>query len=82
MHTIFLNGGDYATARDLHESLKQLLSLPDYYGNNADALYDCLSGRRETVKLVIADMGNDEVSAALRKCMAVIQDLGGQAVCR
>lgn len=78
MHTIFLDGGDYATAQELHEALKRLLCLPDHYGHNADALYDCLSSRRETVNLVVLGHGNDEVAAALRKCEAVIADLGGQ----
>ena len=82
MHTIFLHGGDYQTAHDLHGTLKRLLNLPDYYGHNADALYDCLSERRETVNLIISDQGNDEVAAALRKCAAVIQDLGGQVAQR
>jgi ribonuclease inhibitor len=26
-----------------HAYLKQALALPDYYGNNLDALYDCLT---------------------------------------
>ena len=78
MHTIFLHGGNYATARDLHGALKRLLCLPDYYGHNADALHDCLSERRETVNLVVLDPGDGEVSAALNKCAAVIRDLGGQ----
>lgn len=28
---------------DLHDALKASLELPDYYGRNLDALYDCLS---------------------------------------
>ena len=78
MHTIFLHGGDYATAHDLHEALRRLLALPDHYGHNADALHDCLSERREPVRLVVLAPGNDEVNAALRKCAVVITDLGGQ----
>ena len=42
MQTICLFGGDYATAAQVHLALKSLLSLPDYYGMNADALNDCL----------------------------------------
>ena len=78
MHTIFLDGRDYDTARDLHEALRRLLALPDYYGCNADALYDCLKGRRETVRLIVVCPGNDEVADTLRKCAAVIGDLGGE----
>ena len=78
MHTILLRGGDYQTARELHGALKRLLDLPDHYGHNADALYDCLSERRETVRLIIAGQGCDDVAAALNKCAAVVSDLGGQ----
>lgn len=77
MQTLFINGSDYATARDLHLALKRLLHLPAYYGCNADALYDCLSERKEKVHLCIASFGSDDVAAALRKCAAVIEDLGG-----
>lgn len=31
-----------------HEYLKILLSFPDYYGRNLDALYDCLTDMNET----------------------------------
>ena len=78
MHTLFLDGRDYRAPRDVHEALKRLLHLPDYYGCNADALYDCLKGQCETVTLIVTHPGNDEVSATLRKCAAVIRDLGGQ----
>ena len=45
--TLFLDGDLYATADDLHRALQRMLSLPDYYGRNGDALYDCLSERRD-----------------------------------
>ena len=80
MHTIFLDGRDYAAARDVHEALKRLLALPDYYGRNADALYDCLKGQRETVNLSVIHPGDGDVSATLRKCAAVIRDLGGEVI--
>ena len=78
MQMLFINGNDYATAREMHLALKRLLHLPEYYGCNADALYDCLSGRKETVHLCIASFGNEDVAAALRKCAAVIGDLDGE----
>ena len=30
-------------AKDLHSTLAQLLDFPQWYGNNLDALYDCLT---------------------------------------
>ena len=55
--TLFLDGDLYATAQDLHLALKRMLALPDYYGMNGDALYDCLSERREPVSVYIATRG-------------------------
>ena len=75
--TIFIDADRYASAKELHLALKMMLDLPEYYGCNADALYDCLSGRKETVNLCIASFGNEDVAAALRKCAAVIEDLDG-----
>lgn len=45
MQTIMIDGTRYASSRELHIALKRMLSLPDYYGMNADALNDCLSER-------------------------------------
>ena len=35
------------TREEIHEILKRELDLPEYYGNNLDALYDCLTDIRE-----------------------------------
>lgn len=35
------------TKMELHEYLLQQLQLPEYYGNNLDALHDCLSERTD-----------------------------------
>ena len=77
MHTILLNAAECRDARDVHSRLKALLTLPDYYGMNADALYDCLSERGETVSLWIAGQAAGEAAGALTRCAQVIKDLGG-----
>ena len=33
---------------DLHQRLKDSLELPEFYGRNFDALWDCLTGMIET----------------------------------
>ena len=76
--TIFVDADRYASARELHLALKMMLELPEHYGCNADALYDCLSERvGKPVNLVILSPGEGEVAEALRKVVHVIEDLGG-----
>ena len=77
MTTLFLDASCYASPRDLHAALKRMLSLPDYYGMNADALYDCLSERREAVHLWIFSAGEGEVARSLSAVCDVVGDLGG-----
>lgn len=43
MRQITLDGNLLADAAQVHEYLKQCLEFPEYYGNNLDALYDCLT---------------------------------------
>lgn len=38
----------------LHKYLHQALELPEYYGANLDALYDCLCEISEPTKLIIS----------------------------
>ena len=76
-HTILLDADRYATSRELHAALASLLALPDYYGMNADALYDCLSERRDTVSLWLASRGTGETARALNTVCRVVEDLGG-----
>ena len=77
MQTIYLDASSYSTPRDLHAALRSMLSLPDYYGMNADALNDCLGEKRETVSLWILDPGKDEVASAVSLISRVIRDNGG-----
>ncbi len=77
MTTLLLDGSRYDSPRALHEALKSMLGLPDYYGCNADALYDCLSERLEPVHLWIASPGEGEVARSLSAVRTVVEDLGG-----
>ena len=77
MNTLFIDGREYATARALPEGLQRLLALPAHYGMNADALHDCLAERAETVNMIVHNPGNADVTAALRKCACVLEDLDG-----
>ena len=77
MQTIMIDGSQYSSPKELHLALKRILSLPDYYGFNADALNDCLSERTESVNLWIWDPGAGDTADALNTVSRVIQDNGG-----
>jgi hypothetical protein len=57
---------------EAHKYLAEVFSLPDYYGKNLDALYDCLS-EMNIDKVIIRnqEMGEDSFYSALH----VINDL-------
>jgi len=77
METIYLDASRYDSPRAVHAALKSMLSLPDYYGMNADALNDCLSERREPVRLWIASRGEGEVARTVDLICRVVEDNGG-----
>ncbi len=77
MQTIMIDGSMYAAPQDLHAALKKMLSLPPYYGMNADALNDCLGEKRETVNLWILDPGKGDVASAVALISRVVRDNGG-----
>lgn len=78
MQTLLIDGRDYDNRRGLHQAIQRLLRLPPYYGCNADALYDCLTSRREQVNLWILHPGNEAVASALAQCAEAVVDAGGQ----
>ena len=45
---MIINGNEIRSVKDFHHKIKRLLDLPDYYGENLDALWDCLTGWIET----------------------------------
>ncbi|ATL41665.1 MULTISPECIES: ribonuclease inhibitor Barstar [Bacillus amyloliquefaciens group] len=44
MNKAVINGEQIRSMSDLHQTLKKELALPEYYGENLDALWDCLTG--------------------------------------
>ena len=77
MQTIMIDGSLYKTPAEMHLALKKMLSLPDYYGMNADALNDCLGEKADPVSLWILDRGAGDVANAVTRVSAVIRDNGG-----
>ncbi|MFF2479579.1 barstar family protein [Paenibacillus sp. NPDC058071] len=44
MERLVLDGRSLDSMDQVHRMLKEELKLPDYYGANLDALWDCLTG--------------------------------------
>lgn len=42
-HRVQIDGKSVTSVTDFHEVVKRELQFPDYYGMNADALWDCLT---------------------------------------
>lgn len=55
--TVTLDCGMIDSRAALHDALAGLLSLPDHYGRNLNALYDLLTERGEPTELVLRDRG-------------------------
>lgn len=44
MNKVIINGEEFRNIQEFHKYIKVKLELPDYYGENLDALWDCLTG--------------------------------------
>ncbi|SFH76056.1 barstar family protein [Pisciglobus halotolerans] len=53
MKIILLDGREMTDRNTLHTYLKEKLFLPDYYGKNLDALYDCLTSDFSEKKILL-----------------------------
>ena len=49
MAEIVLDGRELTAMEEVHARFAQALDLPDYYGGNLDALFDCLTETRGDV---------------------------------
>ena len=79
---IILDGKRMGDRDALHAELKEQLGLPDYYGDNLDALNDCLGERREETLVVIRDFGDfaENCGAYGMKLLRVFSDNGIQVI--
>lgn len=68
---IRLDAAKLLTKTDAHPYLKEMLSFPDYYGNNLDALFDCLTDLGPTKIFIEQD---DLQGSYLEKILRVFKD--------
>lgn len=74
MERIVLNFSEIRTWWELHEYFKEVFSLPDYYGRNLDALWDCLRCSFE-VDTRITLVGLDKMTNGLENLVDDIKEL-------
>ena len=70
MKHITLDGNILADAAKVHDYLKEMLQFPEYYGNNLDALHDCLT---DLDGLEITITSPDENGAIFQKVLRVFK---------
>ena len=58
--------------KEAHAYLKKELNLPDYYGNNLDALYDCLTAVSGKVRLLEWETAESNLGIYGKKAKKVI----------
>lgn len=58
MREVTVDCAAHSPAR-LHQALAQKLDFPDWYGNNLDALYDCLTDLEEQTRLTLLNLENE-----------------------
>jgi ribonuclease inhibitor len=74
---LILEGSKLKTIEDFHNEIKSILGLPDHYGNNLDALSDCLTGWVETpLTLVWKDFEISKINLGdfAHKAISVFKD--------
>ncbi len=78
MDTIELDFTGIETERELHDYFKAVFRLPDYYGRNMDALWDCLYGSfSQPTTLVLRHVAAlpEEMRRTARVMLALFADL-------
>lgn len=79
MTEILLDGSLITEKAQLHTLFAEQLSFPEWYGNNLDALYDCLTDVREETAIKVCSFGRlrdnlgsyaDKVKKVLRNAEA------------
>ena len=78
MNYFVLDFNDIKSLLGLHQYLKDVFQLPDYYGNNMDALWDCLSccyDESTTIELRNLEALRKRLKTTTQIMLEVFQDL-------
>ena len=78
MNHFILDFSEIKTVLELHQYLKEVFALSEYYGNNMDALWDCLSccyDESTTIELRYLDTLRKRLEKTTLTMLEVFQDL-------
>lgn len=75
MHVCILDGREIRDRETLHDVLAASLRLPDWYGRNLDALYDCLTDAGEEIEIRLQN------ESALREHLGKYAEALVRAIC-
>lgn len=60
MKEITIDCRGFVPRSDLHRAFADALDFPDYYGNNLDALHDCLTDISEETRIFLVNWADAE----------------------
>ena len=78
MNYFTLDFNEIKTVLELHQYLKEVFGLPDYYGNNMDALWDCLAccyDETTTIEMRNLDTLKKSLKKTTQTMLKVFRDL-------
>ena len=78
-----LDGNSIKTKDALHDALSRSLSLPEWYGRNLDALYDCLTDLHENTEILLlhAEALENSLGEYARQFQCVLNDAAADQPC-
>ena len=82
MEIIRLDGAELCRREEALELLGRTLELPEWWGRNLDALYDCLTGGLgRPVRLELSGRGAMEATDFGRRLLGVLEDAAAAGAC-
>ncbi len=78
MEFIIIDGRRMTSKEETHRYLARTLRLPPYYGNNLDALHDCLTDLSRDVWIILinGDIMDQNLGAYAEPLRRVLSDVG------
>lgn len=77
MYEYFVDFQGCSSATDVHERIRRGLKLPDYYGANLDALWDCLTGMIGLPAFIYVSGAREaaaDAQAEISRALAVLEE--------